>query len=178
MEIGHRLGFACWIGVRQQDRRYRMGRLYELLDRRELAGPPSMGRIRREDLEDVDVIWYVRGPLDDRLGGGVDGDAGRAGPAAARTRWPRTSAWSASWSSCPSEPNSCGTSWSAAPLLRSALEDGGWHLVKANHLRDWAERESVSLADLEALLGLDPTVERTGDQLPLVRWLTVNAGTL
>jgi len=25
----------------------------------------------------------------------------------------------------------------------------------------------VSLSDLEALLGLDPAVERTGDQLPL-----------
>jgi hypothetical protein len=54
-----------------------------------------------------------------------------------------------------------------SPVLRSGLEEGGWHLVKSNHLRDWAERESVSLADLEALLGLDPGVERTGDQLPL-----------
>ena len=31
------------------------------LDDRELAGPPYFGRIRGEDLEDVDVIWYVRG---------------------------------------------------------------------------------------------------------------------
>ena len=61
MEIGHRLGFSCWIGARQQDRRYGDGRLSDVLDDRELAGPPSMGRIRAEDLEDVDVIWYVRG---------------------------------------------------------------------------------------------------------------------
>jgi hypothetical protein len=54
-----------------------------------------------------------------------------------------------------------------SPLLRSELEAGGWHLLKANHLRDWSDREGVELADLEALLGLDPAVERTGDQLAL-----------
>ena len=35
--------------------------LGDRLDDRELAGPPYLGRIRGEDLEDVDVIWYVRG---------------------------------------------------------------------------------------------------------------------
>ena len=44
---------------------------------------------------------------------------------------------------------------------------GGWHLLKSNLVRDWAGREEVSLADLEPLLGLDPTAERTGDQLSL-----------
>ena len=39
--------------------------------------------------------------------------------------------------------------------------------MKANHLREWASRDQVSLADLEPLLGLDPAVERTGDQLSL-----------
>jgi hypothetical protein len=54
-----------------------------------------------------------------------------------------------------------------SPLLREAIEAGGWHIVKANHVRDWARREEVTLADLEPLLGLDPAAERTGDQLPL-----------
>ena len=44
--------------------------------------------------------------------------------------------------------------------------------VKANHVRDWAAREEVELADLEPLLGLDPAVERTGDQLSLFTRLT------
>ena len=39
----------------------RRSRSAERLDDRELAGPPYFGRIRGEDLEDVDVIWYVRG---------------------------------------------------------------------------------------------------------------------
>jgi hypothetical protein len=54
-----------------------------------------------------------------------------------------------------------------SPLLRAAIEHDAWHLLKANHLRDWAGRERVALADLEALLGIDPAVERTGDQLSL-----------
>jgi hypothetical protein len=54
-----------------------------------------------------------------------------------------------------------------SPLLREGLDEGGWHLVKANHLREWASHEAVSLDDLEPLLGLDPAVERTGDQLSL-----------
>ena len=47
------------------------------------------------------------------------------------------------------------------------LETGDWHILKANHLRDWASHEEVALADMEGLLGLDPAVERTGDQLAL-----------
>jgi len=54
-----------------------------------------------------------------------------------------------------------------SPLLRAELEEGGWHLLKANHLREWAGRDDASLADPEPLLGLDPAVERTGDQLAL-----------
>jgi len=54
-----------------------------------------------------------------------------------------------------------------SPLLRQAMDAGNWHILKANHLRAWAAHEEVSLADLEPLLGLDPIVERTGDQLPL-----------
>jgi hypothetical protein len=56
-----------------------------------------------------------------------------------------------------------------SPLLRRALEEGSWHLLKANHLRDWARLEAPTIGDLEPLLGLDPAVERTGDQLPLFR---------
>ena len=61
VDLGHRIGFACWIGARQQSRRVDEGPLSDLLDDRELAGPPYLGRIRAEDLEEVDVIWYVRG---------------------------------------------------------------------------------------------------------------------
>ncbi len=166
VEIGHRLGFACWIGARQQGRRYRQGRLSDLLDRRELAGPPSMGRIRREDLEDVDVVWYVRGRL--AIAWEVEWTA-MVGETVLRrhARVPVDERLVRILVVLPERAELVRHKLERSPLLRSGLEDGLWHLVKANHVRDWAERDAVSLADLEALLGLDPTIERTGDQLPL-----------
>ena len=166
VDIGHRLGFSCWIGARQQGRRYRGGRLHDLLDRRELAGPPSMGRIGREALEDVDVIWYVRGRS--AIAWEVEWTA-MVGETVLRrhARLPVEERLVRILVVLPERAELVRHKLERSPLLQSGLEEGGWHLVKANHLRDWAERESVSLADLEALLGLDPTVERTGDQLPL-----------
>ena len=166
VELGHRLGFSCWIGVRQQDRRFRNGRLYELLDRRELTGPPSMGRIRREDLEDVDVVWYVRGRA--VIAWEVEWTA-MVGDTVLRrhARVPLDERLVRILVVLPERAELVRHKLERSPVLRTGLEEGGWHLVKANHLRDWAERESVSLSDLEALLGLDPAVERTGDQLPL-----------
>ena len=54
-----------------------------------------------------------------------------------------------------------------SPILRDALADGGWHLLKANHLLTWAARDRPTWEDLEPLLGLDPRTERIGDQLDL-----------
>ncbi len=129
-------------------------------------GPPSFGRIRGEELEDVDVIWYVRG----------------------RAAW----LWEVEWTAMLGEPvlrrharmadddrvvrflvvlpersELVRHKLDRSPLLRDALEAGSWHLIKANHLRDWARRDEPALADLEPLLGLDPDVERTGDQMAL-----------
>ena len=166
VDLGHRLGFACWVGARQQSRRVDGQPLGSRLDDREASGPPYLGRIRAEDLEEVDVIWYVRGraaflweiewtamlsdtvmrhhariPADDRL-----------------VRFLVV---------LPERAELVRHKLERSPLLRQELEEDGWHLVKANHLRDWADREDVELGDLEPLLGLDPAVERTGDQLSL-----------
>jgi hypothetical protein len=166
VDIGHRLGFSCWIGARQQDRRYGDGRLSDLLDRREMAGPPSMGRIRADDLEDIDVIWYVRGRA--ALAWEVEWTAMLSDTMLRRhARLSLDERLVRILTVLPERAELVRHKLERSPLLRSALEDGGWHLVKANHIRDWAEREVVSLADLEALLGLDPAVERTGDQLSL-----------
>jgi hypothetical protein len=54
-----------------------------------------------------------------------------------------------------------------SPLLRGALEAGGFHIIKADHLRRWLADDRPDLADLEPLLGLDPVVERSGEQMPL-----------
>ena len=54
-----------------------------------------------------------------------------------------------------------------SPLLRAAQDDGPWHILKSNHLRQFLERDELDLDALEPLLGLDPFVERSGEQLPL-----------
>ena len=152
------LAMSWWLG--------RAGRDHILLDRRELTGPPSMGRIRREDLEDVDVVWYVRGRA--VIAWEVEWTA-MVGDTVLRrhARVPLDERLVRILVVLPERAELVRHKLERSPVLRTGLEEGGWHLVKANHLRDWAERESVSLSDLEALLGLDPAVERTGDQLPL-----------
>jgi hypothetical protein len=166
VDIGHRLGFSCWIGARQQERRIARGRLADLLDARESAGPPSMGRIRTADLEEVDVIWYVRGRV--AFAWEVEWTAMLGETVLRRhARLPDDERMVRFLAVLPERAELVRHKLERSPLLRTALEAGGWHLVKANHLRDWAARETVTLADMEVLLGLDPDVERTGDQLPL-----------
>jgi hypothetical protein len=166
VDLGHRLGFSCWIGSRQQRRRAGRAPLAARLDSRETAGPPYLGRLRAEDLEDVDVIWYVRGRMaflwevewTAMLGDPVLRRHARMAPDDRVVRF------------CvvlPERVELVRYKLERSPLLRAELEEGGWHLLKADHLREWAGRESVGLADLEPLLGLDPAIERTGDQLSL-----------
>ncbi|MGH2467037.1 MAG: hypothetical protein ACRDGL_04830, partial [Candidatus Limnocylindrales bacterium] len=54
-----------------------------------------------------------------------------------------------------------------SPLLRQALEAGNWHILKADHLRELVELEGADLARFEPYLGLDPDIERQGEQIPL-----------
>ena len=54
-----------------------------------------------------------------------------------------------------------------SPLLRQAMDDGGWNILKSDHLRTWLASDRPDLATLEPLLGLDPLVERSGEQMPL-----------
>ena len=54
-----------------------------------------------------------------------------------------------------------------SPIARRSMDLGNWHVLKSNHLRALAARPEVSLEDLEPYLGLDPAIERAGDQLPM-----------
>ena len=55
-----------------------------------------------------------------------------------------------------------------SPLLRDALERRrlAHHQVGPPARRSW-RASAPDLADLEPLLGLDPVIERTGEQMPL-----------
>ena len=166
VDLGHRLGFHCWVSERQQPRRVGRHTLADRLEPRELAGPPGMGRIAARDLEDVDVVWYVRGRA--ALAWEVEWTAMLSDTVLRRhARVPLDDRLVRFLVVLPERVELVRHKLERSPLLREGLETGGWHLVKANHVRDWAGREQVELADLEPLLGLDPAVERTGDQLSL-----------
>ena len=166
VELGHRLGFMCWIGGRQQGRRVNGVPLGDLLDDREAARPPSLGRLRGDDLEDVDCIWYVRARLallwevewTAMLGDTILRRHARMPPDERVVRFVVV---------LPERAELIRHKLERSPLLSAELESGGWHLLKSDHLLEWATRESVSLGDLEPMLGLDPAIERTGDQLSL-----------
>ena len=66
-----------------------------------------------------------------------------------------------------SGPSSSATSWTARRCCGAALENGGFNIIKSNHLGRFLAAERPDLADLEPLLGLDPMIERRGDQMPL-----------
>ena len=166
VDLGHRLGFSCWIGARQQPRKVDGRPLVRRLDDRELNGPPSLGRIAARDLEEVDVVWYVRGRM--AFAWEVEWTAMLSDTVLRRhARMPPDERLVRFLVVLPERAELVRHKLDRSPLLRDGLEDGGWHLVKANMVREWASRDEVALSDLEPLLGLDPTAERTGDQLPL-----------
>ncbi len=62
VDIGHRLGMRAWIASREQVRRVRGRHLAEWLDDSERRqGPPRVGRARPDDVDEIDVVWQVRG---------------------------------------------------------------------------------------------------------------------
>ncbi|HSS36417.1 MAG TPA: hypothetical protein VLR93_09085, partial [Patescibacteria group bacterium] len=62
VDTGHRLGMRAWIASREQVRRVRGRHLTEWLDESERRqGPPRVGRARPDDVDQIDVVWQVRG---------------------------------------------------------------------------------------------------------------------
>jgi hypothetical protein len=54
-----------------------------------------------------------------------------------------------------------------SPWLREELGRQNWHVLKWQHLDTLASRDTIRLEWLEPLLGLDPLIERGGEQLTM-----------
>ena len=167
VDLGHRLGMKVWIGKREQSRRLDGRQLSEWLDDRELgAYLPLIGRGPTDELEQVDVIWYIRQKATFLFE--VEWTA-MVGETLLRrhARIPTTDQVVRFLVVAPERTELLRHKLARSPLLRRAMEDGNWHVMKWDHLRALASRDSVSLADLEPILGLDPEAERGGEQMPL-----------
>ena len=162
---GHRAGMQVWLGQREQSRRIDGAPLGDVLDDRERDG--SLGWLARaEELLDVDCIWYIRGKLAFLFE--VEWTAMLGDPLLRRhARIPSDERIVRFLVIAPERTELVRYKLARSPLLRAALEEGPWHILKSTHLRSFLAREELDLDALEPLLGLDPLVERSGEQLPL-----------
>ena len=164
---GHRLGMSVSIGRREQGRRIGGRALAEFLDERERrAFLPSIARASVDDLQAVDCIWYVRGrgaflfevEWTAMLGDLLLRRHERIAPAEGVVRFLVVAH---------ERTELVRHRLATSRLLRDALERGSWNIVKWPHLRAWLARAPLVLEELEPFLGLDPLVERTGEQMAL-----------
>ena len=167
VELGHRLGMRAWVSRREQSRRLGGHKLAEWLDERELgAYLPLIGRGPTDELEMVDVMWYVRQRATFLFE--VEWTA-MVGETVLRrhAHIPTTDQVVRFLVIAPERTELLRLKLDRSPLLRRAFEQGNWHVLKWDHLADLASHDHVSLEDLEQYLGLDPLVEHGGEQMPL-----------
>ncbi len=165
-DAGHRLGLRVWLARREQSRRTHGKLLGDRLDQREKQA--YLGAISRpaEDLADVDCIWYVRSKV--ALLFEVEWTAMLGEPLLRRhARIPPNESLVRFLVIAPERTELVRYKIGRSPLLRAALEDGGFNIIKSDNLRRWLDVEKPDLADLEPYLGLDPMIERSGEQMPL-----------
>jgi hypothetical protein len=165
-DAGHRLGMRVWIGRREQTRRTREGLLGDRLSERERRA--YLGGISRasDELAEVDGIWYIRGKVaflfevewTAMLGDALLRRHARIPPDDSLIRFLVVA---------PERSELVRYKLERSPLLRAALAVGNWHIIKADHLRAFLARDPLDLDDLEPYLGLEPLIDRSGEQLPL-----------
>ncbi|MEW5991798.1 MAG: hypothetical protein AB1736_10715 [Chloroflexota bacterium] len=164
---GHRLGMSVWLGRREQGRRIGDRTLGDFLDERERsAWLSSISRAPTEDLEAIDCIWYVRGRS--ALLFEVEWTAMLGDVLLRRhARIPADERLVRILAVAPERAELVRHKLDSSPLLRAAIAEANWHLVLWPYLRAWLEREPLELDGLEPFLGLEPAVERRGEQLGL-----------
>lgn len=165
-EAGHRLGLRVWLAEREQARRHDRGHLGDLLDDRERGA--YLGSIGRavDALAQVDAIWYIRGKV--ALLFEVEWTAMLGEPLLRRhARIGTEDRFIRFLAIAPERTDLVRHKLDRSPLLRSAIDEQGWNIIKWDHLRSFLAADRPDLDELEPLLGLDPVVERGGEQMHL-----------
>jgi hypothetical protein len=163
---GHRMGLRVWLSTQQISRRLGRGVLGDVLDERERHA--YLGGISRStaELEEVDCVWYIRGKLallfevewTAMLGDPLLRKHARIAPDERIVRFLVIP---------PERTELVRYKLARSPLLRAAMAEGSWNILKSVHLRRFLAADSPDLADLEPLVGLDPAIERSSEQLPM-----------
>ena len=168
VEYGHRLGLRCHVSEKERRRAYLGRTVADLMSEDELrAYVPLVATGDAQTLE-TDRLHLVPARQGDvPVRSRMDGDGHRR-PAAPRAAHPEQRHDRPLPSRCrPSGSSSLRLKLDRSPLLRRALDDQNWHILKSDHLRRLHGREEAHLDQLAPLLGLDPEIEREAEQLPL-----------
>ena len=156
-----------WIGEREQTRRSAAAPSPTWLDERERNAVPALvSHGATEEVNEVDAIWYVRSRGAFLFE--VEWTAMLGEPILRRhAHIPHQEDLVRFLVIAPERTELVRYKLERSPLLRQAVEAGNWHMIKANHLRAWPRPRSCRLDDLEPYIGLDPLIERSGEQMPL-----------
>ena len=165
-DAGHRLGMRVWLSPREQGRKFGSGTLGDRLDPRERDASLSSLTRAGDALAEVDALWYVRGKVGivfevewtAILGETLLRRHARIPPDERLVRF---------LAIAPERTDLVRHKLERSPLLRAAMDDGAWNIIKWDHLRTFLAGDPPDLATLEPLIGLDPAVERRGEQMPL-----------
>ena len=167
IEYGHRLGLRVWIASREHDREHGGRRLADrLADDERRVYLPLVLRAPADALGAVDALWYVRGRfafLFEVEWTAMVGDAvlrrGREIPVAEEQ---------ARFLVIPAErAELLRLKMQRSPWLSDELERQNWHVLKWQHLDTLVGRPGARMEWLEPVLGLDPLIERGGEQLTM-----------
>jgi hypothetical protein len=165
---GHRLGMNVWIALREQARRVGDRRLADSLDVSERsADVRAIATGFVDALESVDCIWYQPGRVAFLFE--VEWTAMIGETLLRRHARIPASDEVVRFLVVPAERTALVRyKLERSPLLRAAMEQGNWHVLKWSHVRGFLAGDPLTLDGLEPYLGLDPAVEqRDGQQLPL-----------
>jgi hypothetical protein len=166
-EYGHRLGLRSWIAGREQDRVVDGRPLLEhLADDERRVYLPLVIRAPIDALGAVDVIWYVRGKLAFLFE--VEWTAMVGEAVLRRGLEIPIGEQQARFLVLPARrAELLRLKLQRSPWLRAEVERQNWHVLKWEHLATLAARQGGRMDWLEPVLGLDPLIERGGEQLTM-----------
>ncbi|MEO8625537.1 MAG: hypothetical protein ABI452_02450 [Candidatus Limnocylindrales bacterium] len=166
-EYGHRLGLRVHVGDKERRRAYRGRTVGDLLsDEEQRAYLPLVAAGDIATLESLDCIWYLRGKATFLFE--VEWTALLTEPLLKRGPRVPSADTVVRFLVVPEErAELIRFKLAHSPLLRRALDDQNWHILKSDHLRRLVAREDADLEMLGPVLGLDPEIEREAEQLAL-----------
>jgi len=167
VDYGHRLGLRAWVSAREHDREVGGTPLVERLaeDERRVY-LPLVVRAPAEAMGAVDALWYLRGKMAFLFE--VEWTAMVGDAVLRRGREIPVGDQQARFLVIPAERTELlRLKLQRSPWLRAEVERQNWHILKWQHLDTLLGRAGARMEWLEPVLGLDPLIERGGEQLTM-----------